>query len=257
MNGSFSGQHLGGAYCVEDTAHQRCLWLTPQGALIDAVSQTAFVSDLPLGKSTSFRRAGLGVPEGSDHETLRHLSAVLGQYRPQCLVVLGDLVHNAQSLTPRLQEQIAALRDQHSDIAWHLVMGNHDRKASEVLRLHWMPRLGLEVFEDRWQEVPGLVGVHSPQDLTDARVGTDLPQTVWSIAGHLHPSVLVAGGARQRLRLRCFAFRAGQWLLPAFGAFTGSFPLQPKDYDAVYPVAEERVFCLKPTAHDLTSDKKP
>ncbi|MBM3374652.1 MAG: ligase-associated DNA damage response endonuclease PdeM [Betaproteobacteria bacterium] len=255
MKGPFSRPHLGGAYCVEGAVHQKRLWLTPQGALIDAVSQTAFVSDLHLGKSTSFRRAGLGVPEGSDQETLMHLSAVLGQYRPRCLVVLGDLVHDVQSLTPRLQEQLAALRSQHSDMPWHLVMGNHDRKASEALRAHWAPLLRLTVFQDHWQEVPGFLGVHSPQDLTDARGGTDLPQRVWLIAGHLHPSVLVAGGARQRLRLRCFAYRAGQWLLPAFGAFTGSFRLQPKDYDAVYPVADGRVFCLKPHAQGATTDQ--
>lgn len=255
MSRAYSKLHLGGAYRVEDTAQQKCLWLTPQGALIDAVSQTAFVSDLHLGKSTSFRLAGLGVPEGSDHETLLHLSAVLVQYRPRCLVVLGDLVHDAQSLTPRLQEEIAALRNQHSDMPWHLVMGNHDRKASEALRAHWAPRLGLTVFEDHWQEVPGFLGVHGPQDLNDALAGTVLAQTVWSIAGHLHPSVLVSGGARQRLRLRCFAFRAGQWLLPAFGAFTGSFRLQPKDYDAVYPVADGRVFCLKPNNQGISTDQ--
>jgi uncharacterized protein len=238
---------IDGVQSLQDAARQKHLWLTPEGALIDAISQTAFISDLHLGKSTSFRRAGLGVPEGSDQDTLTRLSLVFERYGPRCLVVLGDLVHDAQSLTPRLRDQIAALRERYSDMAWSLVMGNHDQKASAALRDDWAPRLSLTIFEDRWQEVPGFVGVHSPQDLGNSPTDTSGPgQTVWAIAGHLHPAVLVTGSARQHLRLPCFAYRAGQWLLPAFGAFTGRLRLDPKVYDAVYPVADGRVFCLKP-----------
>ena len=219
----------------------RTVWLAPQGAYIDPDTQTAFISDLHLGKSASFRQAGLAVPEGSDTETLARLELLLSTYAIETLVILGDLVHDAASLTNALLRQLERLRSQKAQTAWHLVLGNHDQKAGQTLQSDWATRLGLQVFTDRWEGGMGLVGLHAPDDAPDA---TQTDQ--WQIAGHLHPSVVIQARARQRLRLPCFAYRQGQWLLPAFGAFTGSMPLALSDYDGVYPLADGEVFAMKP-----------
>lgn len=246
-----------GFYRVEDSVLKRDAWLTPQGALFDITSQTAFVSDLHLGKSTSFRKAGLGVPEGSDEETLSRLAEVLDQLGPRRLVILGDLVHDAESITMSLRDRLCALRARNATTDWHLVMGNHDRKAVTALQSDWADRLDLQLFADQWQEVSGLIGRHAPTVDTDGStpLAAQCPRSHlalsrdWSIAGHLHPAVFVRGAGRQRLRLRCFAYRSGQWLLPAFGAFTGGLLLDPSVYHAIFPVAGDQVFCLKPFSH--------
>ena len=219
----------------------RTAWLSPQGAYIHPETQTAFISDLHLGKSASFRQAGLAVPEGSDTETLTRLERLLSVYAIQTLVILGDLVHDAASLTDALLRQLERLRSQTAQTAWHLVLGNHDQKAGQTLQADWAARLGLKVFHDQWEGGIGLLGLHAPQDAADATQADH-----WQIAGHLHPSVVIQARARQRLRLPCFAYREGQWLLPAFGAFTGSMPLVLKDYEGIYPLADGAVFAMKP-----------
>jgi metallophosphoesterase superfamily enzyme len=164
----------------------------------------------------------------------------LSAYAIQTLVILGDLVHDASSLTHPLLLQLERLRSHTAQTAWHLVLGNHDQKAGQTLQADWAARLGLQVFKDRWEGGIGLRGLHAPGDPPDATQPDH-----WQIAGHLHPSVVIQARARQRLRLPCFAYRDGQWLLPAFGAFTGSMPLAARDYDGVYPVADGQVFSLK------------
>ena len=219
----------------------RTVWLAPQGAYIHPETRTAFISDLHLGKSASFRQAGLAVPEGSDTETLARLELLLSGYAIQTLVILGDLVHDAASLTDALLRQLERLRSQTAQTAWHLVLGNHDQKAGQMLQAEWASRLGLQVFTDRWEGGIGLLGLHAPDDAPDA-----MQADRWQIAGHLHPSVVIQARARQRLRLPCFTYREGQWLLPAFGAFTGSMPIALKDYEGIYPLADGEVFTMKP-----------
>ena len=219
----------------------RTAWLSPQGAYIHPETRTAFISDLHLGKSASFRQAGLAVPEGSDAETLARLDRLLSAYAIQTLVILGDLVHDALSLTDTLLRQLARLRSQSAETAWHLVLGNHDQKAGQPLQADWAAHLGLRVFQDRWEGGIGLQGLHAPEEPPYS-----MKAGHWQIAGHLHPSVVIQARARQRLRLPCFAYRDGQWLLPAFGAFTGSMPLVLQDYEGVYPLADGEVFTMKP-----------
>lgn len=230
-----------GAQVLVHRALGRTVWLAPQGALIHPETRTAFISDLHLGKSASFRQAGLAVPEGSDTETLTRLNLLLSVYPIQTLVILGDLVHDAASLTDSLLEQLERLRSQTAAAAWHLVLGNHDQKAGQRLQTDWAARLGVKIFYDQWDGEISILGLHAPDDFRDVAEGGQ-----WQIAGHLHPSVVIQARARQRLRLPCFAYRDGQWLLPAFGAFTGSMPLVPKDYEGVYPLADGQVFTMKP-----------
>lgn len=233
-----------GTAVVYDKQRGRTAWLAPQGAFIDMKTLTAFVSDLHLGKSTSFRRAGLSVPEGSDWETLSRLETVLHDYAPKKLVILGDLVHDADALSASLLERMVALRLRHAHVDWWLTIGNHDRKAACALKNSWAQALQMQLGDQYRDDAEGLQGVHEPPtDRARDRDGLSEAQ-VWQISGHLHPVILLNGKGRQRLRLRCFAYRDGQWVLPAFGAFTGGLRVALKDYDAIYPLAEDRVFGL-------------
>ncbi|MGA1254087.1 MAG: ligase-associated DNA damage response endonuclease PdeM, partial [Burkholderiaceae bacterium] len=223
----------------------QALWLAPQGAYIHPQTRTAFISDLHLGKSASFRQAGLAVPEGSDAETLSRLATLLSNYTIQTLVILGDLIHDAASLTDSLFSRLARLRSEACATDWHLVLGNHDQKAGSRLEADWADRLGVRVFGDRWEQGIGLVGLHIPEPSSEpSRVAAWHGD--WQIAGHLHPSVVIRAGAGQRLRLPCFVYHEGRWLLPAFGEFTGSMPITARAYAGIFPVADGEVFTLKP-----------
>ena len=64
------------------------------------------------------------------------------------------------------------------------------------------------------------------------------------LAGHLHPSVVLHGPARDRMRLPCFAWQPGPpglLVLPAFGAFTGTHANALPAGAQAYAIAGTRV----------------
>ena len=61
------------------------------------------------------------------------------------------------------------------------------------------------------------------------------------LAGHLHPSVDLAGPARQRGRFPCFWLGARGAVLPAFGDFTGSSAIAPVAGDRVFVIAGDQI----------------
>ena len=177
--------------------------LLPAGALLWAGGIA--VADLHLGKSGSFRRQGLAVPEGSDEETLRGLLNVLSAHDESRLVVLGDLFHSRHSLRDATRTWQAWL-DKH-EIQATLVPGNHDRARGPA---------------DGWNEVEvgtqmhGLALFHHPPE------GESRP---W-IAGHIHPQVRIFD-EQGALRAPCFWPVGAGLVLPAFGAFTGGYVIEP------------------------------
>ncbi len=221
--------------------------LRPSGMLVLPGRGTGFVADLHLGKTAHFQRAGVAVPDGADAATLARLADDLRATPLQHLVVLGDLVHSRQALTPALQAQLLALRQHWPALQLHLVWGNHDRHAQQGLQA-LLATLGWHSCPPRgWREGP-VHGLHDPQDaLGDAQAEAD---TRLTLLGHVHPAVRLQAGARQRLRLPCFA--AGPWgagtrvLLPAYGHFTGQSPQLPKDCPWVYAIAQDQLLTVPP-----------
>jgi metallophosphoesterase superfamily enzyme len=71
---------------------------------------------------------------------------------------------------------------------------------------------------------------HHPQHVAGALV----------VAGHVHPCAVVGRGF-DRLRLPCFHLREGCLTMPAFGAFTGTHPVERAEGDRVFVVAPGEV----------------
>jgi len=216
--------------------------LRPSGMLVLPSRATGFVADLHLGKTAHFQRAGVAVPHGADAATLGRLEQDLQGHPLQHLVVLGDLVHSRQALTPALQDRLQALRGRCPALQLHLVWGNHDRHAREALEA-LLAELGWHSCpSEGWRDGP-VRGLHDPEDFTpDAN-------SRLTLLGHLHPGVRLKGCARQQLRLPCFAAgplgtnpgtasnKGTRVLLPAYGSFTGQSPQLPEDYPWVYAIA--------------------
>jgi len=116
---------------------------------------------------------------------------------------------------------------------WILIPGNHDRGGMSALR-----RCGWQIAEEV-MEYHGVEMTHTP-DLTR-------PNSLLSIAGHLHPSVRIPLSPREKARLRCFWLHASQLVLPAFGGWTGTKPISPASGDRVFACTDHEVIELKRT----------
>lgn len=160
------------------------------------------VADVHFGKGSVLRRAGITLPTGQTSGDLARLDALIAHYRPEQLIVLGDLVHGDARIDAPWIGLVSTWRQQHADLAMILVAGNHDR--------HFDAReLGFEVIDDALR-LDRIVLRHAPSPLADHYV----------LCGHVHPGVALRDGWR-RHRLPAFRFGAELGVLPAFGTLTG------------------------------------
>jgi DNA ligase-associated metallophosphoesterase len=183
------------------------------------------VADAHIGKAVSFRRLGVPVPQGTTTQTLQALSQAIAATGARRVVFLGDLLHSAHAHAPATLQALAQWRQRHAALDLLLVRGNHDDRAGDP-----PPSLAVQAVDEPLQ-LGGLALCHPPQPRDGAYV----------LAGHLHPCVVLAGRARQRLRLPCFHFGARVGVLPAFGAFTGMHAIRPGPGERIYVVGGDAV----------------
>ncbi|HEX2828296.1 MAG TPA: ligase-associated DNA damage response endonuclease PdeM [Burkholderiales bacterium] len=211
----------------ETTAAGESLWLLPERAAYWPREQTLLIADAHLGKAAAFRREGVAVPAGTTDENLRKLSELIDAFTATRLVFLGDMLHNkvARDATARA---FTRWRERHAALEVTLVRGNHDKRAGDPPR-EW----DVECVDEPWL-LDGLALCHMPQTVPDH----------YAIAGHVHPSVRLAGRGRELVRLPCFFFGSDYAILPAFGPFTGMAGIEPEQGDRVYVVAGSSVIAV-------------
>ena len=200
-----------------------CLELLPQRGVWIPAGRLLLVADLHLGKAESFQASGIPLPSDGDLDNLNQLLELTAQLQPEHVVVLGDLIHSRQGLTPELRDKIHALPDL-MGCPLELVGGNHDQGS-------WLE--GLQAGPSRrWEN---LWLSHEPSTPTDG--------SLLNVAGHVHP-VAVLGHTADRLRLPCFALNRArrQLLLPSFGTLTGGYAVSGEHQRWV--IAESEVLPL-------------
>jgi uncharacterized protein len=201
------------------------LELLPQKAVFLPRTRTLLIADAHFGKAVSFRKLGVPVPRGTTSTNLALLSALVAQQQARRIVFLGDFLHSERSHAASTLGALARWRGEHATLDLVLVRGNHDDRAGDP-----PPSLGFEVVDEPCIE-GGLVFCHHPS-----------PQAAgYALAGHLHPCVSLGGRAYDHLRLPCFHFGASVGVLPAFGDFTGMFPVRPEPGDRLYAIADAEV----------------
>jgi len=200
--------------------------LLPDPALFLPHRQTVLVTDVHLGKEASFRSHGLGIPDGDSMGDLERLSCLLSATRALRMVILGDLFHARSGRSEELHTSMLLWRQRHREVELLLIRGNHDRGAGD-------PPDELDVdCRNGPVEEEGLILRHEPGG------GDPGPPGRYALAGHLHPCVSLRGRGRERMRLPCFWFGAGEAVLPAFGRFTGMSPVTPRPGDRIFVVGE-------------------
>jgi uncharacterized protein len=204
------------------------LGLLPERAAYVPDLNTLLVADVHVGKAASFRLLGVPVPHGTTAGTLDRLSAALAASGAHRLVVLGDFVHARRSFTRETVQALQRWRTTHEALSITLLRGNHDRRSGDPPR-----DLGIEVVDEPLALGPYRL-VHEPRERPDGYV----------LAGHVHPSIVLAGHGFERMRLPCFHFGASVGVLPAFGEFTGSHTLARAPGDRVFAIADGRVHAV-------------
>ena len=185
------------------------------------------LSDLHLGKAGHFRKHGIAVSGNVFREDLARLSESIRRFNPSRLILVGDLFHSSHN---REHEDFLRWRNDFAVPAIELVKGNHD-----ILSLKFYHEAGLTVHASHYN-LGAFSFVH---DRECADAGTS-----YCFTGHVHPGISIYGTARQRISLPCFYFGSDHAILPAFGKFTGTFPIKKERGDHVFAIADGHILPL-------------
>jgi uncharacterized protein len=198
-------------------------WLSAERCMFWEEKKSLIVSDLHIGKSGHFRKAGIAVPQTILQEDLQRLFTLINFFKAEQVIVVGDFFHSTVNLELDLFKR---WRNDVSDIKIILVKGNHD-----ILKRNWYSSAGIELIE------PNLCidNFCFSHDLYE------VPEGLYTFSGHIHPGIIVNGLGRQSLRFPCFYFTSTFCVLPAFGKFTGLANIDPSAKDDVFAVVHDEL----------------
>lgn len=202
------------------------LELLPEKTIYWGKEKTLFISDTHFGKTSTFRIQGIPVPSLGLNEDLKKISSVVSRFEVHKIFFLGDLFHSRMGKTPSVLNTVIEWRENHSDIEMNLIRGNHDYSAGDPCE-----ELNIRCFDEPYNFFP-FVLKHEPEKSGDGFV----------LCGHIHPSIVLYGKGGSTLKTSCFYFTEDFAVLPAFGDFTGTYKIRPKEGDKVFAVADKSIF---------------
>jgi uncharacterized protein len=179
---------------------RRAAWLPRSRCLV--------VADLHLGRAWVQRARGQMVPVAAADDTLPRLSALVHDYRPERMVVVGDVVHAALTVAgieSAVRELVAIASD---GLRLELCLGNHDRRLRERL-VGW--KLPVAVSDQIVLDEAILFHGDVPPAVPDS-------SRRWRIQGHEHPAVVLGDGVATSAKVPCFLVGTLHLVLPAFSA---------------------------------------
>ena len=193
--------------------------------------KTLIASDLHIGKTGHFRKAGIAMPQAVFKEDMQRLIASLQFFKPERLLVVGDLFHSAANKELNLFKK---WREDLPDLNVTLVKGNHD-----ILKADWYADAGITVCNEGML-TNGICFTHDISG-TNSHTEANASSIHYTISGHIHPGVAIRGAGRQSLSLPCFYFGKTFAVLPAFSRFTGTALIKPNAGDAVFALVNNTI----------------
>jgi len=203
----------------------------PQKAIYWPSEKILLIADLHLGKVNHYRKAGYAVPTRANDENTTVLIDLLNHHKPERMLFLGDLFHSHYNEEWEVLGQVIR---HFSATSFELVMGNHDIMSKVQYERH-----NVKVHDEELR-IGDLWLTHEPAQKPS--------EDCYNLAGHIHPGAKLFGKGRQALLLPCFHFGKHQGLLPAFGSFTGLYPVRVVKGDQVFVIAEGEVIEVKKEA---------
>jgi DNA ligase-associated metallophosphoesterase len=213
--------------CASVTIRGETLWLHPERAVLWPARRTLIVSDTHFGKSALFGYHGVAVPAGSDRHDRERLSRLLQETCAARLLILGDFLHGPLASDSADVRDLAAWAAAMGSIEIRVVAGNHDRGAlcNRDMPLEWQVHDLIE---------PPFCFTHDAE-----RAPCD--EELYTLSGHIHPVVRLAGLRKRAARVPVFWQRPSGLILPSFGLFTGGSVVRPGPGDRLFAVGPQSV----------------
>ncbi len=211
------------------------VYLLAERALYWPRERALIVADLHVGKADVFRARGIPVPAGSSAQTLARLTQALARAEaishlpPTKIIVLGDFFHAKESMNASTLQALQTWRATHQNIEIVIVEGNHDQHAGTKSLAQISD---IKVVDEPFSVAP-FAFAHHPLETESC--------AAYTLYGHIHPCTILRSSV-DRLRVPCFVFGAQSGVLPAFGAFTGGHVVSPSQAEAVYAIADTKIF---------------
>lgn len=178
------------------------------------------LSDLHFGKTGHFRKSGIAVPQTVFKEDIQRFVSLLQTFKPNTVIVIGDMFHSHDN---KEHELFAKWRKDFQQLDIQLVMGNHD-----ILHTDWYKQTSIEITTGKL-DIDNFSFVHDIEEAAD-------DNNNFYFSGHIHPGISIQGISKQALHFPCFYFTKKYAVLPAFGKFTGTYPVKPKRGENVYAI---------------------
>ena len=205
------------------------LWLSPERVVFWEDEKALILSDSHFGKTGHFRKAGVPVPQNIFLEDLQRLFNLLQFYKPDQLIVVGDLFHSRSNKEHLLFEK---WRNDFEQLEILLVIGNHD-----VLHHDWYKQVKINVYGDEPLRIKELAFVHDYAHIEKFPQHAD----AYFFTGHLHPGIHFRGKSRQSLSFPCFYFSKQFAILPAFSKFSGLALINKNKTDNVFAIINDEL----------------
>jgi DNA ligase-associated metallophosphoesterase len=195
------------------------IWLSPERCIYWEEQQTLVLSDMHIGKSAHFRKAGIAIPQQVFQEDLHRFFQQVHLFSPKQVIVAGDFFHSVTNLE---HEWFSNWRKVLGSTKILLVKGNH-----EILVNSAYEDLGIEVIEKEFYLGP----FRFSHELLNEKT-----ETHFSFVGHTHPGIKINGKGKQSFVFPCFYFTKEFCILPAFSKFTGKYLVTPQNGEAAYAI---------------------
>jgi DNA ligase-associated metallophosphoesterase len=202
------------------------LELFPEKAIYWEKEKILFISDTHFGKTSTFRIQGIPVPAGGLKDDLNKISLLLNKTGAKKIYFLGDLFHSRMGKTPSVLNTVIEWRDNNKEVEMNLIRGNHDYSAGDPCA-----ELNIKCFDEPFNLLPFILK-HEPEKSDYGYV----------LCGHVHPGIFLYGKGGSSVKAACFYFTEEYAVLPAFGDFTGTYKIRPKENDRVFAVADSHIF---------------
>lgn len=202
--------------------------LVADKAMFWPAKQLLLIADLHLGKVNHFRKAGYPVPVSANDRNTAIIIDLLNRYKPGRMIFLGDLFHSHYN---EEWEVLGQVMKHFQNTSFELVMGNHDIMSTLQYDRHRV------VVHREQLVIDKIILTHEPLQ--------EVPEGFYNLAGHIHPGARLYGKGRQALLLPCFYFGLNNGLLPAFGSFTGLYPVRVVKGDKIFVIVEGEIIEVK------------
>lgn len=207
--------------CKFVLSHLKCIFWENENALL--------LSDVHLGKTNHFRKNGIAISSNVADADYINLELAINEFKPNKIIIIGDLFHSVYN---KEVEIFGAWKQSFNHIEWILVKGNHD-----ILGTKQFQNLQLTIVDHLIINSIYLVHETTKNLLLENK-------NYFFITGHIHPAVKVKLGVHTAT-LPCFFFTQQQFILPAFGKFTGLHTLKPQKNNQVFCIANDSIIAYQ------------